>query len=139
MPLCLNHCEIVLYADDTVIYISSSSVSVIESKLSDDLYNLSLWFSKNYLTLNILKSKFILTGSPQKLSSCQGINLVIDNLLLERSNTFKYLGVRINTNMKWSDHIEEISNKINQRLDLLKRIRYLLPLKTCITLYNSLY
>ena len=75
MPLCLNHCEIVLYADDTVMHISSSSVSVIESKLNDDLYSLSLWFAKNYLILNISKSKFILMGITQKLSSCQGINL----------------------------------------------------------------
>ena len=63
---------------------------------------------------------------------------MIDKLLLERSDTFKYLGVTINTNMKWGDHIEEISSKINQRLDMLKRIRYLLPLKTFVTLYNSL-
>ena len=36
--------------------------------------------------------------------------------------------------MKW----RKLSSKINQRLGMLKRIRYLLPLKTCITLYNSL-
>ena len=40
--------------------------------------------------------------------------------------------------MTWGDHVEAISTKINQRLGLLKRISYLPPLETRITLYNSL-
>ena len=40
--------------------------------------------------------------------------------------------------MTWGDHVEAISTKINRRLGLLKRISYLLPLETRITLYNSL-
>ena len=40
--------------------------------------------------------------------------------------------------MTWGDDVEVISTKINQRLGLLRRISYLLPLETWITLYNSL-
>ena len=40
--------------------------------------------------------------------------------------------------MTWGDHVEATSTKINQRLGLLKRITYLLPLETWITLYNNL-
>ena len=40
--------------------------------------------------------------------------------------------------MAWDDHVQAISTKINQRLGLLKRISHLLPLKTRITVYNSI-
>ena len=40
--------------------------------------------------------------------------------------------------MTWGDRVEATSTEINQRLGLLKRISYLLPLETRITLYNSL-
>ena len=37
LPRCLNSCNAVLYADDTVIYYSSSMISDVESKLNADL------------------------------------------------------------------------------------------------------
>ena len=121
-----------------MIYFSSSCVTEIEIFINRDLSKLSSWFSTNRLTLNVSKSKFILIGSPKKLSTCNDVNVVIDDSPLECTDTFKYLGVTINKTMTWGDHVEAISTKINQRLGLLKRISYLLPLETRITLYNSL-
>jgi len=66
-PTCLKHCEVGLYADDTVIYFSSLCVTEIEHFMNEDLSKLSSWFSTNRLTLNISKSKFILIGSPHKI------------------------------------------------------------------------
>lgn len=92
--------------------------------INRDLSKLSSWFSTNRLTLNVSKSKFILIGSPKKLSTCNDVNVVIDDSPLECTDTFKYLGVTINKTMTWGDHVEAISTKINQRLGLLKRIIY---------------
>ena len=103
-----------------------------------DLSKLSLWHSTNRLTLNVSKSKYVLIGSPKKISTCNDVTVVIDNALLECTDTFKYLGVTINKTMTWGDHVEATSTKINQRLGLLKRISYVQPLETRITLYNSL-
>ena len=40
--------------------------------------------------------------------------------------------------MSWSEHIDSISTKINQRIGMIKRIRHLLPLYAKLTLYNCL-
>ncbi len=40
--------------------------------------------------------------------------------------------------MKWADHIDEISKKINQRIGLIRRIKTLLPVHATRTLYVSL-
>ena len=138
LPECLEHCEVALYAGDTVIYFSSSCVTEIEIFISRDLSKLSLWYSTNRPTLNVSKSKFILIGSPKKLSTCNDVTVVIDNAPLESTDTFKYLGVTINKTITWGDYVEATSTKINQSFGLLKRISYLLPLERRIALYNSL-
>ena len=48
---------------------------------------------------------------------------------IERTQSFKYLGVTPTQSMSWGDHADAISMKINQRIGLIKRIRNLLPLQ----------
>ena len=58
--------EIVLYADDTVIYFSSTYLFDLEGKLNSDLATVSNWFSSNLLTLKISKCNFGIFGySPE--------------------------------------------------------------------------
>ncbi|CAB3980033.1 Hypothetical predicted protein [Paramuricea clavata] len=57
LPYCINHCEISLYADDTVIYLSSNNACDLEMKLNSDLKYLCRWFNDNLLTLNVSKKK----------------------------------------------------------------------------------
>ena len=40
--------------------------------------------------------------------------------------------------MSWSDHIDTLCKKVSQRLGVLRRVKYLLPLHGRLTLYNSL-
>ena len=46
---------------------------------------------------------------------------------MDRVNSYKYLGVIINENLTWTDHIENLRSKVLQRLGLLRRIKYFLP------------
>ena len=38
----------------------------------------------------------------------------------------------------WSDHVEYVISKVNQRLGLLRRIKHLLPFTARLLFYNSL-
>ena len=59
LPNCLEHCQVVIYADDTLIYFSANCCQNIEYHLNADLANLAEWFNNNYLTSNTSKSKFV--------------------------------------------------------------------------------
>ena len=76
LPNCLEHCQAVMYADDTVIYFSSNCCQNIQYHLNADLANLAESFNNNYLTLNTSKSKFVLFGGDRRLQTCQDIKLV---------------------------------------------------------------
>ena len=77
-------------------------------------------------------------GHLRKLKRVNEISLQVNSTGIERTESFKYLGVVINQTMSWSKHIDTISRKINQRIGMIKRIRHLLPLQARLTLYSSL-
>ena len=57
---------------------------------------------------------------------------------MQSINSIKYLGVVIHKNLTWNEHIESLIAKVNQRIGLLNRIQYLLPLDARVALYNTL-
>ena len=65
----LKHIKIVTYADDTVIFTSSSEVSVIESNLNRDINTLASWLRRNELIINLKKGKTeaMLFGTARRL------------------------------------------------------------------------
>merc|ERR1712208_79206 len=53
---CLLSCLCNIYVDDVVIYVSDKSDEVITSKLQVDFENISKWYKRNKLTVNIDKT-----------------------------------------------------------------------------------
>ena len=81
-----------------LLHVSSPTVNVIESKLSEDMERIITWLNGNYLFLNYEKTKMMLVGNHQRL--CKVTNFTVrvmdaDNqqITVERVYVFKYLGV----------------------------------------------
>ena len=49
----------------------------------------------------------------------------------------KFLGVIIDANLTWKDHIDYISTKISKNIGIIKKARKLFDNKTLLTLYYS--
>ena len=94
LPAIVKHCSIQPYADDNLLYFSSKCVDTIETKLLKDLEQMISWLSSNYLFLNYKKSKIMLIGTIQQLSSTASFAIKANNdKVFERVYSFKYLGV----------------------------------------------
>ena len=114
-------------------------MNALEQNLNIDLQTICQWLNDNYLILNVDKCKFVLFGSSHKLKPFSNLSLEINEHLLERSESIKYLGVKINQTLSWIEHIHSISMKVRQRLGVLRRNKHLLPLHVCLTYYSSLF
>jgi hypothetical protein len=124
----VKHCKILLYADDTLLYYSSKSASDIEKYVNEDLNLISQWLDQNLLTLNCKLRPVWYSNS--RLKSFTNISIHVNEHQLARERTLKYLGISFSENLTWSDHLNNISTKINQRIGLLRRIKAFIPLKT---------
>ena len=58
------------------------------------------------------------------------MNLYINGEELDQVQSFKCLGVIIQENLSWGDHIDYICKKAYKRIGILRRIKHLLPLST---------
>ena len=110
--------------------------------LNDELEKISYWLLINKLSLNKLKSKFMLFYQPQKRVTIQKFK--INNTLIERVDECNYLGLIINKHLKWNSHVNKIGNKISQTIGVISKLKNLIPQKhnwpvgPVLTIYNSL-
>ena len=127
--------EIYLFADDTSLINIGNNWLSVEEMLNDDLKKLSIW-SKNWLlTFNALKTEYMQISS--KRSSVEPINLKLNNQLLSCVNTHKHLGLMLNDNFSWSDHIDCVCKRVNMRLAVLRKLRCCLNRSCLLKLYCS--
>jgi hypothetical protein len=84
--------------------------------LQIDLDNVSNWCKENGMKLNADKSRIIAFGQKGQPPPSYHIN----NIEIPLSSSIKYLGIHINANLKWNDHITYILNKSNKILGLIK-------------------
>ena len=80
----------------------------------------------------------MLLGSWQNLAKSPNFCIQLYGKTLERVAKFSYLGVVLDENLSWKDHVEYVSSKVSRRLGLLSRIRSCLTLEASKQVYTSL-
>ena len=99
------------------------------------LTKITHWLEANYLTLNVSKT-FLQVYTMRK--SYETINIYINGAAIEGVRTIKYLGVLLDTDLKFTSHINSISNIISRNIGTIARAKYYLTKQQLLQLYNSL-
>ena len=63
----------------------------------------------------------------------------MNNSTVEKVNSFKYLDVTIDANLKRKDHINTVNRKMCNSLGILRRIKPFVPKSSLITIYNTMF
>ena len=72
-----------LYADDTLIFFASKSVSEIQTQLTSGLTNVLSWLRANFIILNLGKAKIMLVGTHQRTTAAEDLVIDISNTRLQ--------------------------------------------------------
>jgi hypothetical protein len=124
----------IMFADDTNIFINGSNLENLTSTANCELKKISDWFSANLLSLNIKKTNYLIFGN-KKISDLQ---ILINNEMITRVHETKFLGVIIQSNLKWDSHISLIKNKISKSIGIMNKAKDLLSTQHLKILYQSL-
>ncbi len=114
--------KLMLYADDMLLYRKIDGPEDYTA-LQSDINAVSNWVKDNYLTFNTAKCKYMLISRRQQ-GYCDRPNLLLDDLHLERVESFKYLGIILSSDLSWSCHVESICARARKVLGLLYRRFY---------------
>lgn len=138
LPLAINSAEILMYADDAALIVTGESMQEIEIKTNDELANISNWFMSNKLTVNVKKTKYMIIHSRHKSINLDSIQIKINNLALESTTSFKYLGVVIDNYLHWQANINSVCSRVSSGCHALLQIRDYFDEEILRILYFSL-
>jgi len=137
--------KLVSYADDTVLLFSGKTWAEVRTTASNELSIINKWTRDNNLLLNLRKTKYIkfsLTDIPQDgtgiiIHECN--NKPICNCLnITETNTIKYLGIEVDSNLRWDIHADSLSKQLSFLIYKFYLLRSILDKNLIIMLYKSL-
>lgn len=120
LPHYVRDASIHLFADDAKISLPINSTADCNA-LQNDLWNVSEFFKRNQLNLNVRKTKKI---SFTKKSRIIDHTYDINNEIIDEVSIINDLGVILNQKMTSDDHIEFIITKAKSRLAWIRRFAY---------------
>jgi hypothetical protein len=104
----MNDC-IYNYADDNTISVINENIQQVKEILSTKSSHCMRWFSDNMMKANPLKFQFMLLDRAGISDSTH--ELVIDDVCLKSVNCVKLLGVNIDCNLIYVDHVNQLCKK----------------------------
>ena len=111
LPYSIKKGKVTMYANDTSISYSSRNMEDINQTLNSELDHLKQWLQGNKLSLNGLKTQALVVGSKPKIKKITEKvvappQFLIGDAQVENVDQTKYLGVMIDKNLNWSEHIK---------------------------------
>ena len=118
----IKFCKVHHLADETNLLDFNKSVAKLNKLVNLDVKNLTVWLNANKISLNVDKTELVIFKHQRKKRDTE-IKIKLNRKRLYPSQSVRYLGIKIDQNLNWKDHINDIAVKINRANALLFKIR----------------
>ena len=113
--LFMKEAKIANYADDNTAYSVGKSVDDLLSKLESETSTILEWFRINEMKSNDDKCNLIVAKN-------DNISINVGNEQIDSCNSVELLGVKIDNQLKFTEHVKNMIKKGNQKFHALARI-----------------
>jgi 5'(3')-deoxyribonucleotidase len=127
----------IAYADDLLIAVKAATGSEVENFTNMEMSKITQWSKENKLHFNDKKSSH---ADVKKTQKRKAIDIYLNNNHLEQVDKIKYLGIIIDSNFKFNEHIKYISDRCTKLINALSmsaRISWGLRHKALKTIYDG--
>ena len=125
----------VLSADDTSLFISGKDAWSMCVTINNDLSKIQKWLYCNKLSLNVLKTHYMIFKARNKTST--DLDIKINEVCIERVYETKFLGVLVDSQLTWKYQIDYTCKKLSKFTGILSKTRKKLHRPSLLTLYYS--
>ena len=126
------------FADDTNLLFTQKSLKKLNRQVNHEMNLVCEWLRSNKISLNPSKTDILLFKSNKKKITRQ-MKFKVDGHKIDISKTTKYLGVIIDENLNWKEHINQLTIKLSHAIGMLSKMRYYVPESTLFSLYHALF
>ena len=120
--------QVYLFADDTNI----TSVCSSSASFQNDLSSICDWFLSNKLSVNVDKSSLVNFNRKRRASTLQ---VEINKSLLNTNDFCKYLGILVDGNHKFCEHVRYIRFKLARHSGVISKMRHYVPRSILLKYY----
>ena len=108
-----------MYADDTSLLVNGNDLHSLIASLNNALKDLCTWFKSNKLFLNTNKTFYIIFHwSRIKCDSRSTLDIIMDNSILRKTSSLKYLGAIVDQKLNLIEHMCVGATKGTYRRDI---------------------
>ena len=113
----IKFCKVHHFADDTNLSCLSNSIKKLNKIVNADWKHLVNWLNANKISLNVKKTARVIFKSKQQ--KFEGDLIKLCGVRFYPTESVKYLGVKIDTNLSWQYHVKDLSLKLNRDLEMV--------------------
>lgn len=134
IPNVTNLGKFYIFADDTAVMFKADTVNELQNKVNMAMPEISKWFQVNRLSLNASKSNYQMFTR----NKVENMQVKLQTVSIERKSSVRYLGMHVDENLKWHNHIAHVASKISRNLGVMGRAKFFLSSRELQLLYNAL-
>ena len=146
LPNAVENVEITMFADDTSLSKAFQNTDELCMELIPAFANICKWLMANKLSLNTVKTEFMVIGTSQRAGQLDIAPettlyaLFVKEASIRCVKQVKNLGLITDEkkNLTWDHHVNYISQKMKRNLGILKRMSKTLPTESLCIPYKTL-
>ena len=104
--------QLILFADDTNIFMQYKNIVTLISLVNIELVTMNDWFESNRLSLNVLKTNFIIFCNYYKRYDNNSFKVMLNGNEIKQIKHKKILGVYIDERLSWDEYIKQVASKV---------------------------
>jgi hypothetical protein len=132
--------EVVLYADDTSIIITSPNPTDFNNSVNKILQDINKLLTTNQLSLNAEKTQYVKFVT--KTSSLTALHVTYKNKEIANTSNTKFLGLTLDNTFSWKNHIDTTAAKLSSACFAVRAVKSFLSqesLRISLSLHNDLW
>ena len=137
----IQSCEVIMYADDTVIFHANKDLTVIEDQLVKGMENVKNYCFTNKLIISTKKGKTLvmLFDFPKRFKSPgKKLQITFSGKQINFVTNYKYLGAIIDDTMSLNDNFNCTYKAVSTRPQLLSKMKCFTTVEARYAIYTSM-
>ena len=127
--------NIILFADDTSLYIIVADPVMAANLMDIDLDRIHSWADSWLVNFNPHKTEELIISRKTTVPNHPPVTM--NNVVVKRVDSHKHLGVIFSNDCTWHEHINEITSKAWKKINILQSLKFLLDRKSLEIMYFS--
>ena len=115
-----NQMSFVHFADDTTVL--SSDINGVHATVNRERVGVDNWLKTNRLSLNVSKTSYMIISNQKN-----AFDIKIRESILTNVSTVIFLGVALDENLTFNDHVNKVTSKISKSVGVMRRLHCQLP------------